>query len=180
MSLRRRMPAVALAALVALALAACTPAHPRPTPSSSPAATPLFSSDAEALKAATDAYAAYLKVSDEISHDGGANPERIKPYVTTHQYQRELKGFDSFRSKALHTTGSNTFDSMQIGNVSGTSIDAYVCFSSVNIHVLNDKGEDVTPSRDSPRIPFELAFDARDKNHLLLSRSDIWSGHNFC
>ncbi|HWU47090.1 MAG TPA: hypothetical protein VN133_10080, partial [Humibacter sp.] len=45
-------------------LAGCTPSAPKPTHSPTASRTPMFASDEEALKAATDAYAAYLKMSD--------------------------------------------------------------------------------------------------------------------
>ncbi|MEO8907529.1 MAG: hypothetical protein ABI310_05565, partial [Microbacteriaceae bacterium] len=52
-------------ALAVGVLTGCTPATPIPAPTHTSATThaPAFSSDAEALKAATDAYAAYLKMS---------------------------------------------------------------------------------------------------------------------
>jgi hypothetical protein len=174
------MPAAALAALLALPLAACTAPHAKPTPTATSASTPLFSSDEEALKAATDAYAAYLKMSDTISHDGGANPERIKPYVTASQYERELKGFSSFRSHGVHTTGSTSFDSLQVEKLSRSTIDAYVCVNSAHVRVLNDQGQDITPSGRPERMPFEVGFNAQGESHVLLSRSETWSGKNFC
>lgn len=180
MSLRRWMPAAAIAALLALPLAACTPAQPTPTPTPTSARTPLFASDEEALKAATDAYAAYLKMSDTISHDGGANPERIKPYVTRSQYQRELKGFDSFRTHEVHTTGQTAFDSLEIAKVTGPSIDAYVCVDTHDVRVIGKNGDDISPSGRPVRMPFEVGFQADSHGKALLSRSETWSGKNFC
>ncbi|MDQ1582169.1 MAG: hypothetical protein QOF36_223, partial [Microbacteriaceae bacterium] len=58
------------AGLIVITLAGCaTSASPMPTPSA--VHSPLFASDEEALKAATDAYAAYLAMSDTIAQEGG-------------------------------------------------------------------------------------------------------------
>jgi hypothetical protein len=173
------MPAVALAALVALALAACTPAHPRPTPSSSPAATPLFSSDAEALKAATDAYAAYLKVSDEISHDGGANPERIKPYVTHRELEKLVSDFKQLQAQDAHTTGPSTFSKLRVGSYAGPSLQAYLCSDVSQVRVVNAAGQDVTPSGRSDVLPLSVTFESTN-GHLRLAESVKWSGPSFC
>ena len=81
--------------------------QPPPTPS----VEPLFASDEEALAAAEEAYAAYLAMSDEIAGDGGADPERIAPFVTTERLRDEL---DSVRRLLARTgftqSGATTFD----------------------------------------------------------------------
>src|SRR4051812_41826324 len=104
----RAAPLAPVAALL-LALAGCVPSDPHPTASPSASATPVFASDAEALAAAEKAYAAYLKVSGEISADGGLKPERIDPLVTKEQAPREHDTFAYFSSHDLHTSGSPTF-----------------------------------------------------------------------
>ena len=179
MSLRRRMPAAAFAALTALSLAGCTPSNPTPTPSPTATRSPLFASDEEALKAATDAYAAYLKMSDTISHEGGANPERIKPFVTSVQYDRELSGFDSLQAHGIRTSGDTVFDTLQVAKVSVDAIDAYVCLDTSGVRVLGP-ASDPTPSARPKRMPFAIGFRTDGGNRLLLSRSETWSGKNFC
>jgi hypothetical protein len=173
------MPAVALAALAALALAACTSAHPRSTPSSSPVATPLFTSDAEALKAATDAYAAYLKVSDEISHDGGANPERIKPYVTNRELEKLVSDFKQLQARDAHTTGPSTFSRLRVASYTGSSLQVYLCSDVSQVRVVNAEGQDVTPSDRSDVLPLSVTFDS-SSGHLRLAESIKWSGPSFC
>ena len=70
---------VATTLALGLALAACSTGGTPLPPAPSPSVTPVFASDEEALAAAKDAYTAYLKVSDQILVDGGANPDRIAP-----------------------------------------------------------------------------------------------------
>ena len=181
MSLRRRMPAAAIAALLALPLAACTPAQPTPTPTTTSAHTPLFASDEEALKAATDAYAAYQRISDEIARDGGRNPERIKPYVTNDQLQRELKGFKAFSENDRHTAGASTFDSPTLARFdrSGGEIEIYLCQDIGATRVLDRNNVDVTPTERPTRLPMDLIF-CGGPSSLLLAKSEVWPGKNFC
>jgi hypothetical protein len=173
------MPALALAALVGLALAACAPAHPGPTPSSSPAQTPLFSSDEEALKAATDAYAAYLKVSDEISHDGGANPERIKPYVTTAAYKNLQPDFQALSKSGRHTQGGTTLRDPRLSQHTGTMVELFLCSDVSAVRIVDANGADVTPAARQDVLPLDVEFKVRDDN-LLIAKSSVWSGEDFC
>jgi hypothetical protein len=175
------MPAVALAALAALALAACTSAHPRPTPSSSPVATPLFTSDAEALKAATDAYAAYQRVSDRIAHGGGTDPELIKPYVTRAQFPKEAKGFLAFSANSRHTSGTSSFDSASLARYdrAGDEVEVFLCQDISSTRVIDPEGTDVTPANRPTRIPMDIVFQ-QGEHSLLVARSEVWSGKDFC
>lgn len=175
------MPAAAIAALLAMPLAACSPTQPTLSPTPTPVHTPLFASDAEALKAATDAYAAYQRASDEIAHDGGRDPDRIKRYVTSDQLERELKGFKAFSDKNRHTSGASTFDSATLARVdqSDNEVEVYLCQDIGATRVLDHNNLDVTPKERPTRLPMDLVF--REGQHfLLLARSEVWSGKDFC
>lgn len=183
MPLRRRMPAVALALLVTVALAACTTPSPSPTPTKRAAHTPLFASDAEALDAATKAYAEYQSKTDQIAHDGGTDPERIRRFVTANQWTRERKGFEVFASAQRRTEGSSSFDTASLAHYdkSTGTIEVFLCEDVGKTRVLDAKGTNVTPSQRQTRIPKDVQFvTAGDNNDLLISRSDVWSGDDFC
>jgi len=185
---RRRAIAVAAAALLLATLTGCAPSPTsRPTPTPTPHPTPIFSSDKEALAAATKAYAAYLKVSDEIAHDGGARPERIKDFVTPEQYASQTKDFESFRAKGYFADGSTTFDSARLqhrstGRSSAVEIGIYVCLDVSAVRLTNSSGDNVTPTGRPERLPLEvvLVTAQRDANRLLVDESKLWSGKNFC
>lgn len=175
------MPAAAIAAAVALSLGACTQPQPVPTPTHSVTSTPIFTSDEQALKAATAAYAAYLKVSDTISHDGGADPERIKPYVTSAQLSRELNGFLALSKNHRHTTGETSFDRVALvrRDLAGNEIDLFLCIDIGATRLLNDQGQEIQVENRRSRVPMQVQFTG-DRGRLLVSRSDVWSGKNFC
>ena len=99
-----RASAAALA--VAFVLVGCVPTTTPASPAPRPSATPVFATEAEALAAATKAYAAYVRVSDQITADGGANPERIAPHVTAAQLKRDRDVFAAYRAKKIVSVGS--------------------------------------------------------------------------
>jgi hypothetical protein len=173
------MPAAAIAALLAMPLAACSPTQPTPSPTPTPVHTALFASDAEALKAATDAYAAYLKVTDTISHDGGANPERIKPYVTENAYGDASASYNVLQQRRWHTAGDTTFRDPRLERMTRDAVSAFVCSDVSGVRVLDAVGADVTPRTRKDVLPIELAFVWRG-GRLLLDSSNSWSGENFC
>ncbi|MES2094049.1 MAG: hypothetical protein V4531_09595, partial [Actinomycetota bacterium] len=129
----RIVPRVSGAALAAaLMLSGCVSAPTAVRPAPKPSAQPVFANEAEALAAATKAYAAYVKVSDSVTADGGKNPRRIARFVSTEQLGRELKGFQYFKDNSLSSVGQSKFDSPRIQVYSGDSkstfeLSIYVC-----------------------------------------------------
>lgn len=177
--------AAALAAV--LLLAGCVPGEPVITPEPDPDATPVFASDEEALAAATEAYAKYLEVSDQIAADGGADPGRMIPIVTKDQYQKEVEGFKSLLDGGLHIVGSSEFDSIMIQSWSmlapgSAQVVVYACSDASSTRVLDASGADVTPTNRRVRAPFELEFVSSigDSSSLILARNELWSGTDFC
>lgn len=180
------MRIVALAALTLL-LTGCVPAEPAVTPVPVPSGTPLFASDADALKAATDAYAAYLAMSDRITADGGASPERIAPFVTKSKLKDEIAGYDKYTANRFSTTGNSSFDNVtleQIQLLSGgqTEITVYLCSNISGIRLMSGSGDDITPASREDRRPFEATFVSPKNKHtlLVLSRNSPWSGSGIC
>jgi hypothetical protein len=177
------MPALALAALVGLAPAACVPIHPGPTRSSSPAQTPLFSSDEEALKAATDAYAAYLKVSDEISHDGGANPERIKPYASGSALQLALKSAAQFRAANAHSVGATAFSGVRLQSAAegGRRVAIYACEDVSRVDVLDASGASIVKPDRKTLSAFLVTLRAgTDQGKLKVEDRETWPIDGIC
>jgi hypothetical protein len=186
---RRLVTLSAAALLAAVTLAACTQPDPGPTQSPVPTAkhTPAFASDAEALKAATDAYAAYLKMSDTIAHDGGANPERIKPYVTKSWLPRELEGFAKLRSSGRHQTGWTNFSRVKLQGWHETNkqaeIEIYTCSDSSPTEIVDAAGRTVTPADRKTSVPSVATFVGivtSRQIHLELTGYEPWTGQGFC
>ncbi|HEY9498117.1 MAG TPA: hypothetical protein VIQ78_03755, partial [Terrimesophilobacter sp.] len=171
-------------ATVAL-LSGCVPQEPVITPEPEPSSTPVFASDEEALAAATDAYAKYLEGSDQIAHDGGAGADRITSYLTTAQAAKELETFAQLKESGRSTQGATTFDKVRLQQYEkspqGTDVVVvYLCLDVSAVEVQDAKGKDVTPSDRTNRLPLEVGFEASDSSRLLISRSEPWSGSDFC
>lgn len=177
------MPAAALAALLALPLAACTAPHAKPTPTATSASTPLFSSDEEALKAATDAYAAYLKMSDTISHDGGADPERIKPYASGEALQLTLKSAAQFRKAGAHSIGTTDFQGMQLQSrrPSGKEVAIYACEDVSGVDVVNASGVSIVNPGRPTLSAFRVTLRAvPNERKLKVEDRETWPLEGIC
>jgi hypothetical protein len=186
---RTRLAVVGFAALTVLFLAGCSNAVEHGTSASSreaiPAeATPMFASDKEAAAAAERAYRNYIDVSDQIARDGGANSERLEPFVSGELYAQQTHEYDDVESKGLRATGASTFDSFKLESYDNRAeiIRAYVCIRVSNIRVLDTEGNDVTPVERSDALPLQLEFvqTLNSQQELLIFKSEVWPGLNFC
>jgi hypothetical protein len=184
----RIIPRLSGAALaVALMLTGCVPTTTPPGPTPKPSGTPVFANEAEALAAATKAYAAYVKVSDEITADGGANPERIAPYVTAAQLKRDAEVFAKYSSKSITSVGATRSDRVRIQRYEDTGelafeLSVYLCLDLSGIRLINLQSEDITPAgldRPSP-MQVTFAFTDSQRNVIVVERSESWPGKDFC
>ncbi|MEO7006317.1 MAG: hypothetical protein ABI275_02620 [Terrimesophilobacter sp.] len=178
---------MALAAAFALLLGGCAPQSEPVRPKPSPSASPIFASDDEALAAATKAYAAYLKVSDEITQTGGLHPEKISDFVTPEMLSQSLSQYVPYRERGLSSDGVSTFDAVSLQQVSnrrdgGADVDLYLCLDISGVKILDSAGADVTVTNRPDRLPLEVTLSSVgvDKKRLLVARSETWPGTSFC
>lgn len=182
----QNLTALAGVVLGALLVTGCAAQDPTDRPTPRPTSTPVFASDDEALAAAESAYAEYLQVSDAISADGGANPERMEPFVTPEQLEAFRESVQNFRETGAHTSGATTFDSLTLSQVmdnkDGTAaVVAYACVSVLDVRIFDASNSDVTPSNRDEVVPLEIEFEVVDEpREIVLARSEIWSGQDFC
>jgi len=180
----RTGPLLAIAALL-LALAGCVPTNPGETPSPTAHATPAFASDAEALAAAEKAYTAYLKVSDRLAQGGWKDVDSLVPYVRGAALNNDLKTAESLSSKSLKQVGTTTFDSTKLQTVddhgNGTAVvTIYLCLDVSGVDVVSSDGKSVVPTSRQTRVPLEVDVDNFKSANFKVSRSDTWSGTDFC
>ena len=160
----------------------CAGPTPVPTLPPEPTTTPVFATEEEALAAATQAYAEYLAVSDEIGHGGWLETQGYAAVVTGDALDEELEGAQSYVDEGWRLVGTSTFDSMVLQTYEtdgGTaSVTAYVCLDVSGTDVVDSSGASVVGPDRSTRLPLEVEFIGT--NELLLARSDLWSGDSFC
>lgn len=176
--------AIPVAALLAglLLIAGCTPT-PAPTKSSaapSPSATPLFRTDAEALAAAKDAYQRFIDVSDEISHEGGTNPERLETVAQDPLLSLDLQGFAQMRSDGSHTVGNTRLAGITLQAVnSGSVVHAYICIDLSDVGVVDRSGTTSYNNTSTTRQTFVVILSPKGSN-LLPSEREPWGGTEPC
>ncbi|TFB92808.1 hypothetical protein [Cryobacterium sp. HLT2-28] len=181
---RRRSVMGAMALLGTLALAGCAPPAPQaPSPTATDA--PVFASDAEALAAATEAYAAYLALSDQISREGGADSNRMAALVSKDVLDEELSGFDQFRSAGAHSVGETTFSVAKLQSAEYTTsrrtiISLYICEDVSGVDVLDATGASLVSAERNPITPFEVRFEMSQRSSLVLAERSAWAGETFC
>jgi Na+-transporting methylmalonyl-CoA/oxaloacetate decarboxylase gamma subunit len=183
-----RVSVLVLAALAVFALSGCFAAAPVEPPASSPSAAPVFASEEEALAAATEAYAAYLAVSDAVLGEGGAGPERVDEVARGSARDDALSSFESFAAKKFRSTGNTSFDRLILqgyspGDTSPSEIvTAYVCVDISAVDVLDDTGASVVAPARPDFQAYEVAFGTKQENAaaLIVSRAEAWAGSGVC
>jgi hypothetical protein len=182
----RRIVAGLLVAVVAtLTLVGCVPPPPHVIPTSVPSTKPVFATDAAALEAAKKAYVAYLAVSDEVAHDGGVQVSRLAPVVSASQFKRDAKSFAEMQADGHHTVGESEFSDVALESsevINGKAqVVAYICMQIGGTQLLDATGANVGANRPLA-VPLEVSFVSRatGATTLLVDRSDLWSGTNFC
>jgi hypothetical protein len=173
-----------IAVAVAAMLTGCVgePSHAPPTSAATPSATPLFASDAEALAAATAAYAAYLKVSDEIFGEGGVDAARLGGVSTGDQLAANLEGFAKAKSLHERSSGITTFDTVTLQGTSPESVGdrslvvLYLCEDVSRVDVLNEQGTSVVSPDRPDRAGYQVEFESISpaSNHLVVASKEPW------
>jgi len=164
----------------------CT-AAPTPAPrSATPTVASIFASDEEALAAATEAYANYLRVHDAFWADDGSSEDEYLSLSIGSARDGDIQSIKKWRANGWHAVGITTFDSMRIQSraIDGGSeqIRTYLCLDVTQGDVLDSQGASVAKSDRPLRLPMEVEFEAAFSipADLKIARSEVWSGENFC
>ena len=181
-----RSGSLLVTAALLLALTGCVPTNAHPSASAHASASSVFASDAEALAAAEKAYAAYLRVSDQIGQDGGKDPQRFADVVSSNWLPTELASAAKLEQSGRHQTGTTSFAPLQLQqwNQSGplAQVVTYTCLDSTATRFLDGKNNDVTPAARQEKLSVEVTFvsDPSSASHLLVDSNEPWSGPTFC
>ena len=173
-----------LTLLGTLALTGCaSESAPRASESTAPTDAPVFASDAEALAAATEAYAAYQALSSQIAREGGIDPERMSDYAIGDALAAEIESLNGLAEGGLRGVGMLAFDSVTIQGVdlAAGRIETYLCLDVTEADVIDGEGVSTVPADRALRLPLQVGFKrVPDVDHLLVETSESWSGTNFC
>ncbi|MDH6235969.1 hypothetical protein [Cryobacterium sp. CG_9.6] len=176
------------AVLTALALAGCAAAPiPTWTNSPDPVVAPVFASNDEALAAAVTSYEAYGAMSNQITNEGGVNPERITDFVSDAYLAVVLGSFASVQDDGLVGSGSSAFDTVSLvryddDSAASASVRVYLCLDVTDV-VFTDLGGNVTtPPERRNRIPLEVSLISSPSasTKLVVDKEETWPGNDFC
>ncbi|MCU1506598.1 MAG: hypothetical protein JWP05_1567 [Microbacteriaceae bacterium] len=182
-----RVCLVGIVACGALGLGGCVPSGPDRTPNAVTTSKPVFESDAAALAAATKAYAAYLAMSDTISQEGGANPERLASLVTPEWLAHEVTSAEALAKSGNHQDGVTSFDNSRLqsrepGSDGAQNVAIYACLDLTGARLLSQGNHDMTAPGGNGRFPVVVTFKALQGNvgRMLLDKNSPWDGNDFC
>ena len=187
-STRRKASALCALALLSTLVACATPAPPpEPSPTATTAA-PVFATDAEALAAATEAYAAYQAVADQIFAEGGKNPDRLRDVASTRLADPAMDDYLDVHNRGFYSTGKNTFDNVQLQSINEDApngrdvVIVYLCEDVSQSDVLDATGVSVVTNERPDRTALQVGFDWRDQTmeRLIVGSEEVWAGGDIC
>ena len=185
----RRKTAAICALVLLTALVGCSTPAPPPEPTATPTtAAPIFETDAEALAAATEAYAAFSALVDTIFQDGGAQPERIRSVASERLAQSTIADFESVASEQIRSTGTNRFDSVTLYSLNESApegievVTLHLCLDVSASDVVDATGISVAPPTRRLRTSVSVAFDwsPTEDGRLLVGAQDILNSGDSC
>jgi hypothetical protein len=186
--MRSALPAVIIACAATLLLGGCVPQEPVVVPPVEQQSEPVFASDEEALAAATDAYKAYLEMSDLIAQEGGKDPERIAQVAVGEALNSALEGYEHFRQRTLHSTGESRMSGAELQRYSDDSTETedvaaiYACLDLSDVDVLDVSGKSVVKDTRPSLQTFEVTFNRHPKqqSELIVASRTPWGGSGIC
>ena len=181
----RSAPALLIGAVVALTLVACVPDDEPVRPDPSPTAEPIFASDEEALAAAEEAYGAYQEVEDEVSAEGGAQPERLEKVSVGDALESAREGMLTYSNLGYRSVGFTAYRLPALQQFESYSPDgigvvsAYLCLDLGQLDVVDSNGFSVVADTRPNKQAFEITFDLIE-HELVLSSRTPWGGGGVC
>lgn len=158
--MRHRAGAMLGALAIALLASGCTP---EPTPTPSPTG---FASEEEAFAAAEATYRAYVDAVNARRADPTSEPDPTS-FLTGRALEVDLDGERKLAEMGLHVEGPSQVVSVSFNRASGTKADVLVCLDSSTSRVMNEEGEDKTPSDRASVIGLDVTVIWADPSALI-------------
>lgn len=167
--MHRKLLTAVLVVGTALTLTACVPDDPAPTPVPSPSrATPLFATDEEALAAAEKVYREYLAVVARGDVDS------LRLLTSSSWFAEEQSGLDELSRRGLHFTGESQLRELTLQSRNFDQMTTYACLDMSGSRLLDQAGNDVTPSTRSDLSLFAVDFVSSGET-LVIDKVELWS-----
>jgi hypothetical protein len=172
---------VAMSAALLLAGCAGTSAPAVKSATPTPTSSARFADEAAAVQAFRALYEKYIVASDSVFHDGGRNPERLKPYLSPKLYSEDEATFDDLRATGRRSVGDARLTQAKPQRVEPTAGGGtiYICLDQSKVRVLDKAGKDITPASRPPTQSLVVGF-ASEGQDLRIASSESWSGSSIC
>ncbi len=175
----------ALAALL-LVLCGCAPSGPRPSSTPGPSPTPIFATEADALAAATDAYAAYQRALDMAF--ATYETHQLRKVASGTALQAATSSVAEYKANGKHQIGNSLIDNISLVNSDPTAIlpggsplQIYACLDVSQTDVRDSTGASIVPTTRPTRYPLLVSFVWRTSaKSLVVMQEEEWTGVNFC
>ena len=164
------MTAAVLSGMLVLGLAGCTQPEPaEPTP------TTAFSSDEEAFAAAEKTYRAYVGTENARRDDPSAPDPQV--FLTGNALEIDIESQQRFQELGVHLVGPSEVTSFagQTASSDRTKVAAVVCLDSTGARLVDQSGNDVTPTERDPVLELVVSFKWVDDAFLIID-SDVGDG----
>lgn len=143
--LRAGVAAVLIA--VSVALTGCTPgAAPKPTP------TPLFTSEADAFRAAERVFRQFVTAKNRTQNgDESVDPQK---YLAGPALEDDIRSLRDDRSSGTHIEGTSTVVSFELKQFDSASrtVDGLACLDVSKSRLVGADGHDLTPPNRPPVV----------------------------
>jgi hypothetical protein len=180
----RTLPLLVAAVLTLATATACSPTPESIEPTSEPTGTPLFATDDEALAAATQAYAAYLAVTDEVLQSGGRETDQVKSVAEDSALDEILQDAEEFEQAGYRTTGSKIATSVVLQSYDSISrpevVTVYVCENVAAVDLLDSSGLSIVSPTRPDATAFEVQIRVIDLGELRVVQRKLWDGDGIC
>ena len=168
---------IPLVVLLAVALAGCAPGAEAPAlPSASVVAEP-FASDEEAVEAATQAYARYSTLGDQVGLEGGVDAERLSAVAVGEFLAGDIDSFREFQLSGQRQVGESTFRDVVLQQRSvgpEDVVSVYLCADISGVDLVDAIGDSVLPATRPDANYLAVSFDLGSDGVLRVSDVVRW------
>ncbi|MEH6781672.1 MAG: hypothetical protein V7618_08915 [Rhodoglobus sp.] len=167
--------------LLLASLSGCAPSGTPESPEPTATFVAPYATDEEALAAAEEAYAEYLRVSNEILHAGGTDPERLSTVAVGPFLDSSIDSFKEQQAEGHIVTGKSSIRSVELQRYSRTGpsremITVYLCEDLSLVDVMDSKGKSVVSPDRGDSILLQVTFDfVESSSALMVAGSEKWS-----
>ncbi|EPR75783.1 hypothetical protein ADILRU_1953 [Leifsonia rubra CMS 76R] len=164
-------------------LSGCVPTDASPQPEPTPTFVAPYASDEEALAAAEEAYAEYVRVTGAVYGESLGDPADLSTVATGDHLDELVDALSRLEADEQYIVGEQTFDQVILQRYSRDESNSevlavYLCDDLSGLAIYSG-GEKVGPEKPITPAQMQVVFDySPESKSLLVSARDIWSSES--